>query len=156
MRDSIWKNEDGLEVGFGSRDSRNLEAGTIETKGQRRQIEQEIYFDADSTEASVRSAVIPAGATILGSHLNVREAFLGGTSVSVGVIGTDGDAAVVEGLVDATAGAVANLTKDASIEGAGASVGTVAETPLNITYALTGTFTEGHGSVFVEYIMPSA
>lgn len=156
MRDSIWKNADGLEVGFGSRDTRNLLAGTIETKGQRRQVELEVYFSKDSKEASVRGAVIPAGATVLSAHLNVKEAFVGGTSVAVGVINTDGTSAVAGGLVTATQGAVASLTKGASIVGTGATKGTIAAAPLNLTTTFVGTFTAGRASVLVEYIMPSA
>lgn len=156
MRDNVWINADGLEVGFGRRDTKNLEAGSIEVKGQVRQVELEVYFDGDNAAASVKSAVIPVGAVIVGATLQVSTAFAGGTSVQVGSISTDGDTIDTDAFITASAGAVANLTAGAVLEGAGAAVGTTVTHPTNITYTLTGDFTAGRGTLLVEYIQPSA
>lgn len=156
MRDSVWKNVDGLEVGFGRRDTKNQEAGSIEVKGQVRQVELEIYSDKSATTASVKNAVIPVGAVIVGATLQVSTAFAGGTSVQVGSISTDGTVIDTDAFITPAAGAVANLTAGAVLEGAGAAVGTTVTHPTNITYTLTGTFTAGRGTLLVEYIQPSA
>lgn len=156
MRDSLWINKDGLEVGFGRRDTKNLEAGSIEVKGQVRQVELEVYSDESVTTASVKNAVIPAGAVIVGATLQVSTAFAGGTSVKVGTISTDGVAIDDDAFITPTAGAVANLTAGAVLKGAGAAVGTTVTKPTNVTYELTGTFTAGRGTLLVEYIQPSA
>lgn len=156
MRDYVWKNADGLEIGFGRRDTKNLEAGAIEVKGQVRQVELEIYFDKDNTTASVKNAVLPVGAVVSAATLYVREAFAGGTSVTVGTIKTDGTGAVTDNLVKPAAAATASLTKGAVIEGAGNLVGATVADALNITYATTGTFTAGRATLLVEYIHPSA
>lgn len=156
MRDNVWINADGLEVGFGRRDTKNLEAGSIEVKGQVRQVELEIYFDEDNATASVKNAVVPAGAVVVGATLQVSTAFAGGTSVKVGTISTDGVTIDDDSLITPTAGAVANLTAGAVLKGAGAAVGATVAEPTNITYELTGTFTAGRATLLVEYIQPSA
>lgn len=156
MRDYVWVNNDGLEVGFGRRDTKNLEAGSIETKGQVRQLELEVFFDEDSTAASVKNAVIPAGAVVTSATLYVREAFVGGTSVSVGTIKLDNTGAAASALVTATNGAIADLTAGAVVKGTGALVGAATADNINVTYATTGTFSAGHATVLIEYIQPSA
>lgn len=153
MRTNTWTNADGLVVGFGRANTRNPEAGVIETKGNLRQVELEVYYDMDSAAANVKSAVIPAGAVITSATISVSEAFVGGTSVDVGTIGTDGTAADADAIDTVL---TANLTKGAVVEADGAAVGKMVAADVNLTFATTGTFTAGRASVFVEYIMPSA
>lgn len=156
MRNEIWTNADGLQVGFGTRDTVNLEAGSIHTKGRVHQVELEVYFDQDPATSNVKSAVIPAGAHVLSAQVVVSEAFVGGTSLSAGTIKTDGTGAAATALVTATEGATANLTLNAVVTGAGALVGEVTANDINLTYATTGAFTAGRGTLLVEYVLPSA
>lgn len=153
MRTNTWTNADGLVVGFGRANTRNPEAGVIETKGNLRQVELEVYYDMDAATANVKSAVIPAGAVITAATITVSEAFVGGTSISVGTIGTDGTAADADAIDTALTAA---LTKDAVLVADGAAIGAVVGADVNLTFATTGTFTAGRASVFLEYIMPSA
>lgn len=153
MRTNTWTNADGLVVGFGRANTRNPEAGVIETKGNLRQVELEVYYDMDSAAANVKSAVIPAGAVITSATISVSEAFVGGTSVDVGTIGTDGTGADADAIDTVLTAA---LTKGAVVEADGAAVGAMVAADVNLTFATTGTFTAGRASVFVEYIMPSA
>ena len=153
MRTNTWTNADGLVVGFGRADTRNPEAGVIETKGNLRQVELEVYYDMDSATANVKSAVIPAGAVITSATISVSEAFVGGTSVEVGTIGTDGTGADADAIDTAL---TAVLVEGAVIKADGAAIGAMVDADVNLTFATTGTFTAGRASVFVEYIMPSA
>ena len=156
MRDAVWNNKDGIQVGFGRRDTRNIEAGSVEVKGQVRQLEQGVFFNVNNTGASARKAVIPAGAIIKSATLVVKEAFASGTSLAVGTIKTDGTSGAAGALVTATQGAVANLTLGAVLAGSGAAIGTALASDLQVTYTLTGTFTTGKASLLIEYIQPSA
>lgn len=154
MRKTTWTNADGLVIGFGTQDTVTLEAGEIHTKGRVRQVEMEIYHDQDVTDESVFNCVIPAGALIRSANMVVSEAFAGGTSVSVGVIGTDGNNADADALIAATN--TASLTANADITGAGAQVGNVLANDVNITYATAGSFTAGRATLLVEYVIASA
>lgn len=156
MRQSTWINKDGISVGFGPRDTRNIEAGSIEVKGQVRQLEQDIYWNVANTGASARKAVIPAGAIIKSATLITNEAFAGGTSLSVGTIKADGTGAAATALVTATEGAIANLTAGNVVAGAGALVGKATANPVQVTYTLTGTFSAGKATLLIEYIHPAA
>lgn len=157
MRDAVWKNADGLEVGFGRSNTKNLQAGSIEVKGQVRQLELEVYFDEANTGASAKNAVLPVGAVVLSATVYVKQAFVGGTALNVGTIKNDGSGAAATALVTATESAVANLTAGAVIKGAGALIGaTVATDPVQITCAPTGSHTAGRATVLIEYIQPSA
>lgn len=153
MRSNTWVNADGLTVGFGRADTKNLEAGSIETKGNIRQVELEIHYDLDATEANVKSAVIPAGAVITSALLSVSEAFVGGTRVDLGTIRTDGTAAVAAAIGTANTAA---LTANAAIKAAGAQVGSTVVADTQLTYATVGAFTAGRASLMVEFVMPSA
>lgn len=156
MRQATWTNKDGLSVGFGPRDTRNIEAGSVEVKGQVRQLEQDIFWNVANTGASARKAVIPAGAIIKSATLITDEAFVGGTAVSVGTIKTDGTGAAATAVVTATEGAIANLTAGNVVVGAGALIGAATANPVQITYTLTGTFTAGKATLLIEYIHPAA
>lgn len=154
MRANTWTNADGLEVFFGTANTKNAEAGSIETKGRVRQVELKSYYDMDVTEADVKTAVIPAGAHILSANLVVTEAYAGGTSIDFGTITTDGVTADADALIAAVA--TASLTDNAVVVGAGALVGAVTAEDINLTYEHTGTFTAGESVLIVEYVMPAA
>lgn len=156
MRDYVWKNADGLEIGFGRRDTKNVEAGTIEVKGQVRQLEVEMYFDEANTTASAKNAVIPKGAVVVSATVYVKEAFVGGTALTVGTILKDGTGAAATAFVTATEAAVANLGAGKVITGAGALVGKTTATDVQVTATPTGTHTAGRATVLIQYIQPSA
>lgn len=156
MRSEYWVNADGLTIGQGPANTKNVEAATIETKGNVRSIEMEVYFDEDGSTASMKKAVLPAGARVLSAAMVVSTAFTGGTAITVGTITADGLTADADALVTATEGAVANLTANAVVTGAGVLAGKVVTSDVQVTYTRTGTFTAGRGSVVIEYVMPSA
>lgn len=156
MRSNTWTNADGLVVGFGTRDTVNVEAGTVQTKGRVREVEMEVYYDEDQSGTSVKQVQIPAGALIRRAVLTVDTAFAGGTSLQVGIIRPDGTTADTDALITAAQGATANLTANAAITGEGSSVDQVLRDPQTLTVTRTGTFTAGKGTVLVEYVQPSA
>lgn len=153
MRSNTWTNADGLRVFFGRADTKNAEAGAVETKGKVRQISMDLHYDLEKTEADVKSAVIPAGARIISAVAVVDTAFAGGTSVAVGTITTDGVTADADAVVTDTEAALANLTAGAVITGAGALIGATTSADVNLTYTTTGTFTAGKATLLVEYVL---
>lgn len=99
---------------------------------------------------------IPAGARILSATLAVTKAFLGGTSLAVGLEKADGTVIDADGLVTDVNGALANLGAGAFVDGSGALVGAAAGLANAgiLTVVATGTFTAGEATLEVEYQMP--
>ena len=100
---------------------------------------------------------VPVGSQFIGAKVKVLTAFAGGTSIAVGTHQPDGTVIDADGLVDATAGAVANLTANAYITGAGAQIGASPGVTTDAVVSITtvGTFTAGELTIEVEYEKPS-
>ena len=157
MRANSWTNADGLYIGYGARDTVNVEAGSIHTKGRVRQLEVEIYAtEGGDGTTTAKDSRIPLGAVVTGATLYVSEAFADGTSVSVGTTQDGGaNTADPDSLVAATL--TAALTEGAVVAGAGDLIDAMVETyPVVVTTTVTGAFTAGHATVVIEYIQPSA
>lgn len=94
---------------------------------------------------------LPAGSHVDSMELVILTAFAGGTSLAVGCHKADGTAIDADGLLDATAGALANLTPaGAVLHGAGALVGTTLAYESQVTVTKVGTFTAGEGLIRVK------
>ena len=106
--------------------------------------------------ASGANVPVPAGANVVGVVLYVEDAFVGGTSLTVG----DGSSAT--GFIDGTQGATANLTAGAALVASGAYTKGATDTGAQefklyasadtIDVAVNGTFTAGKATLVVSYI----
>lgn len=126
-RGNTWTNADGLEVGFGNRDSFNPEGASIRTKGREKQIELRItaegYLSIASGVLVGKEAVIPSGAHIIDATANVTETITATTAVAfdLGLKDVvDGTTIDEDGLLDGTT----NFATGIQV-GAGALIGTV-------------------------------
>jgi len=129
-RNETWTNQDGLEVGFGTRDSFNTEDAEVHTLGRVKQAE--VQFNADNAGDLVTGVVptskefiLPAGAAVQSATLVVETAFDVTTSISMGRRdATTGVTIDDNSLITVTEGVAANLTPDGSVVvGAGADIG---------------------------------
>ena len=138
---------------FGPREVERTVPSKTNTAGATEELVLEFDFDklnsADAGGAAGDNLIldIPADAYIKSSVLFVTEAFVGGTSLTVG---SEADA---DGLHTAAQLATANLTEDAVLVGAGALVGAAWDSaPSTVEIAASGTFTAGKARLVVEYV----
>ena len=151
MRQNTWTNADGLVVEFGARDLINLEAGQIHTKGNTKELHVDLYAINSVTAYQPKSDIIPAGSVITGARILVDTAFTGGTNVQIGSADLDGGNADTDSLVASTT--TANLTANATIEGAGVAVdGPLSTADRFVSFTTTGAYTAGQARLVVEYI----
>lgn len=96
---------------------------------------------------------IPAGARVLSAKLAVTEAFLGGTSLAVGLTQPSGSVLDPDGLITDANAPLANLAAGDFVDGTGALVGAADGLSADgvITVAATGSFTAGEATITVEY-----
>lgn len=149
---------DSVVVGFGPR--KPVVEGSVHKnyggKGGVKSASTVFTFRDAMVAAANVNVPVPAGSHIISVTLQVESAFLGGTSLTVG----DGSSAT--GFIDATQGAVANLTAGALLTGTGAySKGgtdtTAQEFKLyasadTIDVTANGTFTAGKATLTVNYV----
>jgi hypothetical protein len=160
-RGNTWTNNDGIDVGFSTRDTHNIEDAVVHTLGRVKQLE--IRID-NSTIAGLASATapgskaigIPARSTITRSTFTVIEAFDALTTFLVGTKGSDGVAEDANGLHDAVALAEVDAIGNIHV-GDGAQIMNILNTDeeLYISLDITGTApTVGQAVLLVEYIEP--
>jgi hypothetical protein len=151
-RKSTWTNADGLVVGFGPNYPERNVAGVYDTDGAIKEAVLAITYQSSGAKVA-----LPAGSIVVGVHMDVGAAWVGGTKVEIG------DASDADGWVSATQGATANLTAGAAIRAGGAyavgttdtsaqALGKVYASATDVTATLTGTFTAGTATVVVRYI----
>ncbi len=147
-REQTWINNDGLEVGFGSRTVRNDEGAAIHTKGDISQASLVIFFSDLPGEGAVlnKNCPILSGSTILSATLSANVAFSG--AMDFGLKEADGTEIDYNGLV-----AIATPSANTSVVGAGALIGTQITEDGYISS--TGTLTAGTGTLIIEYQLPS-
>lgn len=151
MRNNTWTNADGLVVGFGTRDTVNTEAGSIHSVGNTKELHMDLHALHAVTTRQPKSVVIPAGSVITSARVLVDTAFTGGTNLQIGTADLDGGNADTDMLVATTV--TANLTANATIEGAGVAVdGAMSTADRFITFTTAGTFTAGQARLVVEFI----
>jgi hypothetical protein len=152
-RGATWTNPDGLVVGSG----RNR--AVTEGRGQKTYggvKSAALYFSFDNMASA--NIPVPAGARVLSVQLKVLDAWVGGTSLTVG------DGSTTNGFVTATEAATANLTAGAQIIGQGVYTyddtadGDVTAAELKeyttadtVDIAAQGTFTAGSAVCTVVY-----
>lgn len=157
-RSSIWVNDDGLVVGFGTRDTQNTQSGPYKTEGLIKEIVTKVY-DASTLEATDTAAMqgyevpIPANAIIESSELVVDTAFTsdGSAALNIGVKSKSGTAIDADGIN--TAIPLMALTAGAVIPADGALVGaSVGSEPAYVYFTYdTAAFTAGAATLFVRY-----
>lgn len=159
-RAETWTNADGLEVGFGARDSYNSEDAIVHTLGRVKQVQVMLSAEtiADLATGTVPSSKVfemPAGAIVRSANLHVTEDFDALTSIVIGTkLQADGLTVDDDGLV--TVQLLAALVADATIEGAGAQVnGDPLAAASVVSLDVTGSApTVGEAVLLVEYQEP--
>lgn len=151
---------DNVTVGYGTRDTHNVEDAVVHTYGRIQQAELRIDHSthtelASGTAPDAAAFEIPTGAAIKSAKLIVLEGFTDLTSIVVGTKGSDGVAEDADGLIASTALAAIN-TAGQTVEGAGAQIdGVVTDEPLYVSLDVTGTApTAGEAVLVVEYYQP--
>jgi len=157
-RDNIWTNKDGLNVGFGTRDvDTNAAAVVVAGDSQVRRVVMKVVGTEVGTAPTAgqleNSATIPAGAFVLSCKLYVDTQFTGAGAEFVA--GGYGDTDDPNGFVTATEGAVANLTADAVITGAGAYITSTLADDITVGVLSDTAFTAGSGTMVIEYLVPA-
>ena len=162
-RNSTWTNADGLEVGFGTRDSKSTHPATIRTEGNVEIHSMILDWDnlpaAGTTAHSSKDIPIPAGALVHRATLRVLVAFAsaGATTLGIGTenaagadLDIDGiDVAIAKTVIDAVGDAV---QCDGALVGGLVDVGTV--DAYIVTSVATGPYTAGQAELTVEYSRP--
>lgn len=162
-RSETWTNSDGLDVGFGARDSLNDNGATVRTQGNVEIFAMELDWDnlpaAAGTAPSSKSIPVPAGSTIHRATFTVTEVFASGgaTTLTIGlkeadgsVIDADGiDAAIAKTAIDAVGDVV---QCDGALVGGVLTVG--AADAYIATSVATGPYTAGKGELVIEYSKP--
>jgi hypothetical protein len=153
---------DGLQVGYGARDSINPQAATVYKSGN---LDRELLVVVDSTniaEFATATAVtstkhmgLPVGAAVRAVRAVVVEGFNNLTSIVVGLKEFDGTTNDDDGLIASTALALIN-TAGQTVEGGGAHVdGPVLDVESYMSLDVTGTApTLGELHVYIQYDMP--
>lgn len=162
-----YKNKDGLWIYFPG-DDREAHGGEYAVPGTPDRVTQ-VIVDLTKQGTGVTAKVLnpgildlPRNAQITRVETLVRQAAVGGTSLAVGLKYYDAAAEYdYDGLLTATAGAIANLTPtgkriayDQQSANAGALVGTTLAYPGEIVITTVGTFTAGLVEVRVHYSVP--
>lgn len=148
---------DGLQVGYGTRDTHNVEDATVHTYGRVKQVELRIDAStiaglADGLAATSKSHVIPAGSKIVKSDYSVLEVF-DGTDLIIGLKEVDGTQEDPNGLHTVEIDAV--LLAGATFEGNGALINAdVLDADMVISADVGGAITTGEATLLVEYIEP--
>jgi hypothetical protein len=149
---------DGLEVGYGTRDSVNEYDAVVHTYGRISQAEIRVDHTnianfADAVDPLSKHFEIPVGSVVLTSQIVVEETFLNLTSLVVGLKETDGTTVDPDGLHAAIL--LAALTDGDVEDGAGALVGTELAQDSVLSITVTGTApTAGKMAVLIEYREP--
>lgn len=154
------ENVNGIQTVFGPSDSDTTRGVKVSNTNAEPHIEISFeygdlnleYLAADVGNAMF--ACIPKGSKVVSAELYVEEAFLGGTDITVGLYRREDAMAIdADGLVNATDGALANLTLNNVVTGSGALIGNVSDPTYDgvITVTANGTFTAGKAKLLVSY-----
>ena len=149
---------DGLEVGYGTRDSVNEYDAVVHTYGRIKQAEIRVDHTnianfADAVDPLTKHFEIPVGSVVLTSQIVVEESFAAMTRLTVGLKQTDGTTIDPDGLH--TIILVAALTDGDVLDGTGALVGTELANDSVLGVTVTGSAaTAGKMAVLIEYREP--
>ena len=156
-KDTVWENQDGLAVGFGTRAVTRSAGMAIHENGTTQKLHCEFdWEDLDvaldtSSDFIVYGPVIPNGAVIMSATLKVTEAFTTGTDIDVGLYDKDGGVVAVDGIDAAVL--TAALTLGAEIDCDGTSVNTAVATVGGVKVGVirTGAYDAGKAVLEVEF-----
>jgi len=154
---NYWRNNDGLNVRFNTRDSQDgsKRPGEMNTRRKERPLRLEFQHGRypGPREDDVGLVKIPAGSYILRAYLLVDEAWVDGTSLQVNLVQDDGTEVDDEGIFTAAELATAELTAGAVIEAdGGSSIGAVVDEDAYLEVEATGTYTAGTAELVVEFM----
>jgi len=127
-RNATWTNDDGLVVGFGTRDSKNDAGATVEVESNVGLFQMILDYDnlppASGTAPSTKSVPVPANSVITNVELQVLTPASGsGTStIDIGFIDSTGAEIDVNGLYAALTASGDLNTTGAVVHGSGALV----------------------------------
>lgn len=162
-RNSTYLNNDGLEVGFGTLDSKNPHGSTVRTEGNIETHSMILDFDnlpAAGTIARVTKGIpIPARSLIHQATLRVIVAWTaaGAATLTIGLEQSDGTDIDINGIDDVIAITVIDAIGDV-VQCNGAQVGGLvdigADDGFITTTVATGPFTAGQAELTVEYSRP--
>ena len=146
----------GRQTFYGQLPTKNKFGGKISAAGSVKEIKYTFdYTDMPATDSGNDMVIaIPLGAKVVSAELKVDVAFVGGTSVAIGLTDKDGTANDPDGLITATQGATANLTLGAVITGTGTLVGIVGDASADqvVSSLVVGTYTAGEATLIVKYL----
>jgi hypothetical protein len=170
-RDSIWSNQDGLEVGFGTHTADNNVAAVVGGTGPIKTLVVELS-DATSLEAlasltsasfNVQDARLPRGSRILEASFQVTTGFTTGDSADL-EIGTnsvvdftaDDESGIDEAVAVTALNAIgASVACNGALVNGVVSAGAASTSDVFISFsASTGAFTAGAGYLTVRYVEP--
>lgn len=160
-RGNTWTNQDGLYVGFGTREVEKNTGGSHSPKGAIQTMTMKIYgpdlTDAVAAADLENAAVIPADALLVSARLFVTTAFAGATAtLDIGTYDASDNTAEDDDGIDAAI-AVGTLTDNAVVTCDGAEVGTVMPHAMKIGASYdTAAFTAGEATLVIEYIADAA
>lgn len=156
-RKGSWANADGLIVGFGpNTPEKSAQTTEDDVLGVKSAVIRFDYTQVNTAATGSINWTAPAGSNVVAVELVVDAAWTGGTALSFG------DATTTTGFIDATQGAIANLTAGAKLVGSGVytkgATDVVAQefkvyAAATVCSVLrTGTFTGGSAILKISYI----
>jgi hypothetical protein len=170
---TVWVNNDGLEVRFGSSKADLRLGGRLKTFGSMRELHVKIVGTSVPVQGTVIANVIDKKVTIpsnsyidtVGSQFIVDTAFVGATAtLDIGTMGDDGDGTytvIDDDGIDAAIAITAIDAVDDTIAVNGAQMGTSpvnavnASLPIAISYGYnTAALTAGVGTLILKYRPP--
>ena len=164
-RNATWTNADGLDVGFGTRDSKNINGATVQTEGNVESFSMILDWDTLPTAApllpSTKSVPIPAGSAIHSATLRVIVAFTSGgaTTLDIGLRELDGTVIDLDGIDAVIAKTVIDGIGD-TVQCNGALVNLLVDVGTADAYiattTTTGPYTAGQAELTIEYSKPLA
>lgn len=149
---SIEQTSTGVRKNYGPRFTEDKVPSVTRVAGDVFEHIVEFNYDDLPSASDVDNLVLtlPANSFIESSKLHVKEAFVGGTSVTIGLSETDGTAIDADG-IDATI-ATAALTANAWIVNDGALVGaSIGADPAQVVVSAAGTYTAGKAKLVIRY-----
>ena len=151
---TIYTNNDGLKESFGIPGT--SEGGAIHTSGAVKELKILVDVVNGTPEAAAKggdASFVLANSHIVSSVLKVTEAFVGGTSLTLGYGNKAGTAIDADGIDAAIATSALNAVgKSVVCDGALAEGVTVGAADAYPTSATAGTYTAGKAELYISYI----
>jgi len=145
----------GVRKNYNVRETEKKAPSRPVTAGEVKEHVVEFAYDSLPSASELDNLVtsIPANSFLLSSHLYVSEAWVGGTSLTIGLSEADGTAIDADGIDAAVA--TATLTAGAWIVNDGALVeSSVGSEAGQVVATVSGTYTAGAAKLVVRYLEP--